>query len=872
MNLDRTPLEGDLAALFQARADATLVGAPPLDAIVADGKAAAAKRNRTIGLIAAAAVAAVVAAIAIPVGVLHATGSAPEPIGPPSPHPSASLSTAVQHVLAAAKTPYETAVATNGEVAALWLGCPVNDGVLDGTECRQAWTLQSGDRTWSGTIPSGDDEQLAATGDGFVVVSYSGAEPGTNFVLGHDGSTTPLRRDASLAEHSADPSIDAVAIYHDYGVWVVSAKLDTWAQLLPGSKAAQVGPGLVHGEKTWVGRDVHGRPVLQWRADGGAWQSHALPIQSPYISPGFHDLYVGHVAAARGGMVAAASQLVADDHDPLVGLSVSHDGGRTWTDVPGTSLPFLDDGVAAGLRPPPHTTPDVDVFDMAATNDGTLFVDTWNGYLYRSTDATWTHFAPVKGITDAEYLQPLGDDSMVVTEPAKGSVTLARVRDDGSASTITTFGKVAAGPAACAAGQLRASVESGGSDFGNGSVAEYYIDLRNTGFIRCALPSTKPTGFGLSGHGHASRALDVGTTLGSGLQLTPVTTLGPGQSAVFVLEATAPGGCPSPGPTYSTLSFALGPGTGYVVHLPEDIEPGCGTAGVSRLGLMTYRQLPEDGAADIPFIRDGQLYLGPTYDAITVTDPAGQVLAAGGTVLDVRQGTGKTPQTVALVSHQGQETPIPALGDSGDDVGRLLPVLSPDGRLAAAVRQSPHEAGATITEWSFAAHQVVGTTHVAGGSFETMTLDGIDDQGRVWVSSKVAGDFSWAPGQPQRALAGWVAEQAGAGWLIVGPDGPIRPRHDLGSQAVSPDGTRYAGIDDGKALVVDTATGKEVVMQTLGHADGVVAFESNQDVLVTVGTRPDEWLLRCDVTTGACTRSMQVGREVRFPIPPGVQH
>lgn len=449
--------ERDLADLLRRQAEATTLTAPPLDAIMAEGKAAARRRNRDIGVVAMGAAAAVVAVIAIPLGVLHATGSAPAPVGPvgPSAPPGSTTpnatqgatqdttqNTAASRIIAAARVPYATAVTSTGEVASLWVGCQKT------TSCGTAWMLTSGARTVTGIVPTNrhdnaEDEQLVDGGDGFLVVSDDSTAPSSNFVLDYGGSTTPLRRDDTLTTDPADPMYDGTAVYRDNGqsVWVASAKLDTWAPLVAGgSKGSSIGPGLIEGETAWVGQVVDGKPVLQWLPMDGSWHSHPLLSTSPYISPGFHDLYVGQVAVARGGMVAATSVLAGDDRDLLVGLCVSHDGGATWTDIPGTSLPFVDDGVAAGATPPPHAGSAVDVFDMAATMDGTLFVDAWNGRLYRSTDRTWTHFAPVAGMTDAEHLQSLGDDAVAVTEPAKGSVGIARVSSNGSARTIVELG------------------------------------------------------------------------------------------------------------------------------------------------------------------------------------------------------------------------------------------------------------------------------------------------------------------------------------------------------------------------------------------------------------------------------------------------
>jgi hypothetical protein len=80
---------------------------------------------------------------------------------------------------------------------------------------------------------------------------------------------------------------------------------------------------------------------------------------------------------------------------PVGTFAVSADDGRHWADLTREQLPF-------------------DFVDsMAATSGGTLYVvgdpdgrGRWR--LFRSTDASWTHFEQVPGARDVDQLTPGG--------------------------------------------------------------------------------------------------------------------------------------------------------------------------------------------------------------------------------------------------------------------------------------------------------------------------------------------------------------------------------------------------------------------------------------------------------------------------------
>jgi hypothetical protein len=128
-----------------------------------------------------------------------------------------------------------------------------------------------------------------------------------------------------------------------------------------------------------------------------------------------------------GTRIVAVSAKVVDDYDAAVDLSVSTDSGRTWSDIPGSSLPFLD------------------ASEVAETAGGTLFVGGGQG-LIRSTDASWTHFAKVSDQA-AWALQPLDDGRMgVLAGYLKRNEHLVAVDDVGRMSPYRALGDATSGP------------------------------------------------------------------------------------------------------------------------------------------------------------------------------------------------------------------------------------------------------------------------------------------------------------------------------------------------------------------------------------------------------------------------------------------
>jgi len=365
-------------------------------------------RPRLIVVTSYAAALAVVAvlAVAVPVTLRGSVGhdsapaATPAPGSTTAPPPRPEAEQVIAHGLM-----YSFAAGPDGEVATLWTSC-VHGHLARG--CRVAWQLRSGRRAWSGMAHDGD--ALSAGGAGFVVASFARDH---GFVLQYDGTTTPLRRLASGGFDVGD-----VAVSHYSGARLVDPKLATWTHATDGPTDPS-DTAIVAGETTWAEHANAESVELSWRGDNGPWSRHLLL--------GSGDVTTGPIAAG-GGHVAAASATVAVDSDPLAGLSVSSNAGRTWTDLPASALPFGE------------------VDHLVAAGDGSLYVQTVDGGLFRSTDPGWTTYTKVREPSGLADLQALPDGSLAGLVWHGRPVAAVRLRRQGPATlvvarTLATFGR-----------------------------------------------------------------------------------------------------------------------------------------------------------------------------------------------------------------------------------------------------------------------------------------------------------------------------------------------------------------------------------------------------------------------------------------------
>ena len=117
----------------------------------------------------------------------------------------------------------------------------------------------------------------------------------------------------------------------------------------------------------------------------GTWQTRQLDRSTSAVPGG---------VAVSGDHVAALSSFDGATVLPVGVLAVTSDGGDTWTDLRKEDLPF--DAVDS----------------MAATSGGTLYIGGYGSArysgVYRSTDATWTHFEKVPGTRGVSGVVPAG--------------------------------------------------------------------------------------------------------------------------------------------------------------------------------------------------------------------------------------------------------------------------------------------------------------------------------------------------------------------------------------------------------------------------------------------------------------------------------
>jgi hypothetical protein len=226
---------------------------------------------------------------------------------------------------------------------------------------------------------------------------------------GPDGRSRPVA-DAAGGDVTAG---DVLARTRAKGLAVVDPRsATTWDLPGPsGAKSWEVGAVGSDGT-TWLmpmagGGTPPGVVALHWLRDA-RWHQHVLWDQRRSTG----GTAMPGVLAVSGHHVAAVSSFDGATLTPVGKVAVSADNGETWTDLTRDQVPFET------------------VDSMAATSGGTLYVvgvtrglGQWR--VFRSTDATWTHFESVPAPPATSGLQPAGPVVLAVSGSGKDVRLLA---------------------------------------------------------------------------------------------------------------------------------------------------------------------------------------------------------------------------------------------------------------------------------------------------------------------------------------------------------------------------------------------------------------------------------------------------------------
>jgi hypothetical protein len=264
-----------------------------------------------------------------------------------------------------------------------------------------------------------------------------------------------------------------------------------------------------------------------------------------------------------------------------------------------------------------------------------------------------------------------------------------------------------------------------------------------------------------------------------------------------------------------------------------------------------------------------------TRDGVTLATGVDTVSEAGSTILITQTANGGG-RTVSLVDKTGTVTSLPELAGRPLRKTAVEPVLSPDGRYVAAVRLGLRDV--TLVEWSVTRHTVTGSTTLPMGDGETVTLNGVDDDGRVYATTYAPrSGFTWKPGGAVESVTpGPETDLAAAGLGVVGPHGVLEPAGcDGGYRGVAPSGSLVlCGIGVAPNVgVVSVSTNRVVPLALPGSlADSIdgIGFESEHAVLVTATSSGTTWLLRCHTGDGSCERVAPVPDGTSFARVPGM--
>lgn len=291
------------------------------------------------------------------------------------------------------------------------------------------------------------------------------------------------------------------------------------------------------------------------------------------------------------------------------------------------------------------------------------------------------------------------------------------------------------------------------------------------------------------------------------------------------------------------------------------------TAGLA----LSLEDLPKGAAPQRLYIHDGALALPRA-----VRIPARDLILGGDTVLVEGRPREWHLRSAAMPYERGLD--LPELVDR--------PALSSDGRLLAWAEPASRRTH-RIVLFDVEAGRSLGSTEVGIGLREEFRLIGVDDSGRVfWSGSGRSGSTTWvwsrATGTREVVLPTGSSRISDVlSYPVVldreGMVGQVDVRNDgarfrasfqddaLSGALVSPDGRHF--VTPGGT--VHWLAGDDPVRFRLDGSlhPRVLAFESDEAVLVEVSKYDREAIARCFVETGACEHALDVepGTSLVFP-------
>lgn len=379
---------------------------PPFDEIVARARR---RRRRTV--LGAAGVVAV-AVIAVAAGATLTTGddgSAPQPVGPspsattsPSPTPAPRRDADPAEVVRDGRL-VSMAVSAKGSLLTVWQRCE-----NQGARCRTAWQLQGGAGITRALV-RGNFASAEAAGDSIVVTSWDHL----GVVVDEDGRSRPLQ---AIATGTVTPGDALIRLGKSLAV-IDPVAAASWPLPVPDGVEGWVHGTIAPDGTVWALPFRAAPPIdvrVSWLEPGTtAWRNHV-------ISTSFRDGPGPGPLAVANDHAATMSLHDGVDVASYGRFAITTDAGASWSDLRSSDLPF--DNVDA----------------MAATSGGTLYVASTDATgvdrVFRSTDATWRHFAEVPGARGAYELVAAGARVVAARGPQTGPEVLTL--DDAGHATV----------------------------------------------------------------------------------------------------------------------------------------------------------------------------------------------------------------------------------------------------------------------------------------------------------------------------------------------------------------------------------------------------------------------------------------------------
>jgi hypothetical protein len=409
------------------RVDGVTAPTPDLDGLIAQGERRLRRRRIAATMAAVAIVAVAVVGGHAASGLRHQSSG---PVSPPEPSPGLDED-ATQIIAEGHLASY--AANESGAVLTVWETETCEDWFVP--DCGLAWRLGTGTEPQAtGLVGYGDaGVDPNASGDGFVLTP-AGHRLDRGFLIDQDGtaSSLPLSRDCRDVTWSTSPEPGRL-------VWGPGMSfVDTVAGVI--CDTGRLGGRTLAGDGVftadgalWALVDNETGPVALTigRYDGAAWRYRDLASEGGSWTS---------LLAAAGSNVAV---LVANTEptprpDHVLGLTVSTDGGATWSELTDPSvlerdLPF---STYAPLDPEAWFS---GYTSMAFAGRSVLYVADGLGYLWRSTDlTTFSQVEVPGGVSD---LKPTGDAVIARLDNSECAGTcqssdLIRISADGSVEPL----------------------------------------------------------------------------------------------------------------------------------------------------------------------------------------------------------------------------------------------------------------------------------------------------------------------------------------------------------------------------------------------------------------------------------------------------